>query len=404
VAPYRFNRRSTMIAALAFLFALQVQDTVPPDAIRDWPATIDRVVQRGVSAGGYPGAAIIVGREDTILLARGYGRLGWVDGAARVDPATTMYDLASLTKPLATTVAAMVLYDHARLDLDAPVARYLPHWRVGARERVTVRDLLTHRSGLPAGRDLWEVAGSPGAARRAVLDTPLELPPDHRFIYSDLGADVLGFVVEAIAHEPLDVFLAREVYGPLGLHHTRFRPRRGDLSHVAWTDAPHGLVNDRNAAALGGVAGHAGLFASAADVAVLAQMMLNGGTYHGTRVVSDTTIARFTTRTIGTRALGWDTCAGGASCGQFMGTRGYGHTGYTGTSVWIDPEHDVFIIVLANWAAGTRVHPAGPIAILDDVRADIADLAEAAVASGGPVPPPARIALRSDGERGWSGH
>ncbi len=393
-----------MIAAFAFLFVVQVRDTVPTPATGDWAATIDRVVQRGVTAGGYPGAAVIVGRQDTILLDRGYGRLGWVEGAARVDPATTMYDLASLTKPLATTVAAMVLHDRGRLDLDAPVARYLPHWRVGARERVTVRDLLTHRSGLPPGRDLWEVAGSPSAARRAVLETPLALPPDRRFIYSDLGADILGFVVEAIAHEPLDVFLAREVYRPLGLHHTRFRPRGGDLIHVAWTDGPHGVVNDRNAAALGGVAGHAGLFASAADIAVLAQMMLHGGTYHGVRVVSDTAIARFTTRTVGTRALGWDTCAGGASCGQFMGTRGYGHTGYTGTSVWIDPEHDVFIIVLANWAAGSRAHPAGPIAILDDVRADIADLAEAAVASGGPVPPPARIALRSDGERGWTGH
>ncbi len=393
-----------MIAALTFVFAVQVRDSVRPAATPAWPTTIDRVVQRGVTAGGYPGAAVIVGRRDTILLAHGYGRLGWVEDAGRVDPATTMYDLASLTKPLATTVAAMVLYDHGRLDLDAPVSRYLPQWRGGGREHVTVRDLLTHRSGLPAGRDLWEAARSPSAARRAVLETPLELPPDHRFIYSDLGADVLGFVIEAIAHEPLDVFLARGVYKPLGLRHTRFRPGSGDLTHVAWTDAPHGVVNDRNAAALGGVAGHAGLFASAGDVAVLAQMMLNGGTYHGVRVVSDTTVARFTTRTIGTRALGWDTCAGGASCGQFMGVRGYGHTGYTGTSVWIDPEHDVFIIVLANWAAGNHMHPAGPIAILDDVRADVADLAEAAVASGaaGHVPAPARVALRSDGERGWA--
>jgi CubicO group peptidase (beta-lactamase class C family) len=392
-----------MIAAFALLHAVQVRDTIRAAATTAWPTTIDRVVERGVTAGGYPGAVVIVGRQDTILVARGYGRLGWVDGAGRVDPQTTMYDLASLTKPLATSVAAMVLYDRGRLDLDAPVSRYLPQWRAGGRDRVTVRDLLTHRSGLPAGRDLWEGSHSPSAARRAVLDTPLELPPDRRFIYSDLGADVLGFVVEAVAHQPLDAFLARKVYGPLGLRHTRFRPTNADLPHVAWTDAPHGVVNDRNAAALGGVAGHAGLFASGSDVAVLAQMLLRGGTYHGVRVVSDTTVARFTTRTVGTRALGWDTCAGGASCGQFMGTRGFGHTGYTGTSVWIDPEHDLFVIMLTNWAAGTRAHPAGPIAILDDVRADVADLAEAAVASSprGPVPIPARVALRSDGERGW---
>ena len=393
-----------MIAAFALLHAMQARDTVRTTATPDWPTTIDRVVERGLTAGGYPGAAVVVGRQDTILFARGYGRLGWVDGAARVDPVSTMYDLASLTKPLATAIAAMVLYDRGRLDLDAPVSRYLPQWRGGGRDHVTVRDLLTHRSGLPAGRDIWATAHSPIAARRAVLETPLAFPPDRRFVYSDLGADVLGFVIEAVARQPLDVFLTRQVYAPLGLRHIRFRPDRADLSHVAWTDAPHGVVNDRNAAALGGVAGHAGLFASAGDVAALAQLMLHGGTYHGVRIVSDTTVARFTTRTIGTRALGWDTCAGGASCGQFMGTRGYGHTGYTGTSMWIDPEHDVFIIVLANWAAGTIGHRAGPIAILDDVRADVADLAEAAVASGpsAHVPVPARIALRSDGERGWA--
>jgi len=389
-----------MIAALALLCVVQFGDSagLTPDGL----ATIDRVVARGVAAGGFPGAAVVVGRHDTALLVRGYGRLRWGPHATRVDPSTTMYDLASLTKTLATGLAAMVLYDRGRLDLDAPVYRYLPRWRGGGRELVTVRDLLTHRSRLPAGRELWRVAHSPTAARHAVLATPLELSPGTRFVYSDLGADVLGFVIEAIVHQPLDVFLARHVYGPLGLRRTRFRPHGRDLTHVAWTDAPFGRVNDRNAALLGGVAGHAGLFASATDVAALAQMMLQGGVYHGVRLVSDTAVARFTMRTAGTRALGWDTCAG-ASCGQYMGPRAYGHTGYTGTSLWVDPEHDLFVVVLTNWAAGTSTHPAGPSAILADVRADVADLAEAVVASGpsGAIPPPALVGLRSDGARGW---
>jgi CubicO group peptidase (beta-lactamase class C family) len=391
-----------MIAALAFLCAVQVGDSTHP-SLPDGLGTIDRVVARGVAAGGFPGAAVIVGRHDTALLIRGYGRLRWGAHAPAVDPGTTMYDLASLTKALATGLAAMVLYDRGRLDLDAPVYRYLPRWRGGGRDQVTVRDLLTHRSGLPAGRELWRVAHSPAAARHAVLATPLELSPGTHFLYSDLGADVLGFVVEAIARQPLDEYLARHVYGPLGLRRTRFRPRGGDLAHVASTDAPPGRVNDRNAAVLGGVAGHAGLFASATDVAALAQMMLQGGVYHGVRLVSDTTVARFTMRTAGTRALGWDTCAGGASCGQYMGPRAFGHTGYTGTSLWVDPEHDLFVVVLANWAAGTYAHPSGPSAILADVRADVADLAEAVVASGpsGSIPPPALVALRSDGARGW---
>jgi serine-type D-Ala-D-Ala carboxypeptidase len=391
-----------MIVALALLCAVQFGDSVSaftPDGL----TTIDRVVARGVAAGGFPGAAVIVGRHDTTLLVRGYGRQQWTRHAAAVDPATTMYDLASLTKTLATGIAAMVLYDRGRLDLDAPVDRYLPRWRGGGREEVTVRDLLTHRSGLPAGRELWRVAHSPAAARRAVLATPLELSPGTRFLYSDIGADVLGFVIEAIVHQPLDQFLDRRVYKPLGLRHIRFRPRARDLSRLAVTDAPLGRVNDRNAAVLGGVAGHAGLFASAADVAALAQMMLRGGVYHGVRLVSDTTVARFTTRTAGTRALAWDTCAGGASCGQYMGTRAFGHTGYTGTSLWVDPEHDLFVVVLANWAAGTAAHPTGPSAILADVRADVADLAESVVAAGpsSPIPPPALVSLRSDGARGW---
>jgi CubicO group peptidase (beta-lactamase class C family) len=399
------DRRFPMIVALALLCALQLPDTAAPAAGADGLAMIDRVVAHGLSAGGYPGAAVVVGRHDRTLLVRGYGRLGWGAPAPPVDPSITMYDLASLTKALATGIAAMVLYDRGRLDLDARVDHYLPHWRGGGREQVTIRDLLVHRSGLPAGRELWRVAHSPAAARRAVLATPLELLPDTRYVYSDLGSDVLGFVIEAIVHEPLDVYLTRHVYGPLGLRHIGFRPHGRDLRHVAWTDAPRGKVSDRNARVMGGIAGHAGLFASATDVAALAQMMLRGGVYHGVRIVSDTTIARFTTRTAGTRALGWDTCAGGASCGQYMDTCAYGHTGYTGTSVWIDPDHDLFVVVLTNWADGTAVHPTGPSAILADVRADIADLAEAIVASGptGPIPPPALVALRSDGQRGWFG-
>jgi len=389
-------------AALVLLSVFQVADSTG-QPMPDGLATIDHVVAHGVAAGGFPGAAVVVGRRDTLLLVRGYGHQRWGPHARTIDPSTTRYDLASLTKTLATGLAAMVLYDHGRLDLDAPVDRYLPRWRGGGRERVTVRDLLTHRSGLPAGRELWRVARTPAGARRAVLATPLDELPGTRYVYSDLGADVLGFVVEAIVREPLDAYLADRIYRPLGLRHIGFHPRGGQLAQLAWTDARPGAVNDRNARVMGGVAGHAGLFASATDVAAIAQMLLHGGVYHGIRLVSDTTVARFTARTAGTRALGWDTCAGGASCGQYMGPTTYGHTGYTGTSLWIDPEHDLFVVVLTNWAAGTAGHPAGPGAILADVRADVADLAEATVASGpaGPIPPPALVALRSDAARGW---
>ena len=374
-------------------------------------APVDRVAIHGLAAGGYPGVAVVIGRRDSTLLARGYGHRDWTSSSASVDPTHTLYDLASLTKVVATTAAAMVLYDRGQLDLDARVSRYLPGWGIKGRSTVTIRDLLTHRSGLPAGRELWRVAHTPAAARRAVLATPLEYRPGSHFLYSDIGADVLGFVIEAISHEPLNVFVAQNVYRPLGMHYTEFRPPSTLLSQVARTEAPDGRVLDRNAAVLGGVAGHAGLFASAGDLAIFSRMMLGGGRYHGVRLVRESTVALFTQRAApgDTRALGWDTCGGGASCGQYMGPRAYGHTGYTGTSIWIDPEHDLFVIVLANWASGTPNHPAGPSAILADVRADVADLAEAMVSTPDTssvaslhIPPLAMVTLRSDGARGWS--
>jgi CubicO group peptidase (beta-lactamase class C family) len=401
-----FGRRSWMLLCLALVAAVtQAADSVtlpaPPPL-----APVERAALHGLAAGGYPGVVIVIGRRDTTLLESGYGHRDWSPASGAVDPQHTLYDLASLTKVVATTTAAMVLYDRGQLDLDARVSRYLPGWKgANGRSNVTVRDLLTHRSGLPAGRELWRVARTPAAARRAVLATPLEFRPGSRFVYSDLGADVLGFVVEAIAHQPLDVFLARNVYRPLGMRHTEFRPPPTMVSEVARTEAPGGRVLDRNAAVLGGVAGHAGLFATAADLSVFSRMMLGGGSYRGVRIARASTVALFTQRAEGTRALGWDTCGGGASCGQYMDPQAFGHTGYTGTSIWIDPEHDLFVIVLANWASGTPTHPTGPSAILADVRADVADLAEAAVGpldSAEHVPPPELVALRSDGARGWS--
>jgi CubicO group peptidase (beta-lactamase class C family) len=366
-----------------------------------WRA-VDRAVARGIDFGGFPGLAVVVGRKDTTLLERGYGFTDW-DHSTTVDPAHTMYDLASVTKVAATTLAAMVLYDRGLLDIDAPVARYLPEWRPGARAGVTVRQLLVHRSGLPAGREVWRVARTPRAARRALLETPLEGVPGARYVYSDVGADIMGFVVERIAHEPLNAFVERHVYRRIGMSETEFRPSVSGHAHrFARTEAPAGRVLDRDAAALGGVAGHAGLFGTAGDLAILARLLLGRGTYHGVRVLSAATIDVFTAPEAGSQALGWELCTG-ASCGQYMSPRAFGHTGYTGTSMWIDPVHDVFVVVLANWASGTPAHAAGPIAILDDVRADIADLAVATVAGsrGGPIPDAASVAFRSDGARGW---
>jgi CubicO group peptidase (beta-lactamase class C family) len=368
-------------------------------------AAIDRVVGRGITAGGYPGAAVVVGRKGAVVWERAFGRLSWETSSAHVATDRTIYDLASLSKVVGTTTAIMVLYDEGRVVLDAPVVTYLPAFAGGYKDSVTVRQLLEHRSGLPAGRDLWRIAHSPDEARALVLDTPLVCRPGECYIYSDLGADVLGLIVESVTGEGLDRFLGERVFQPLGMNDTYYRPADSLKVRVAPTEVnpPRGYplqgeVHDENAYALGGVAGHAGLFSTAADLSIFAQMMLNGGEFNGVRIVSDSTIALFTHRAAGTRALGWDTCDGEGGCGKYLAARAYGHTGFTGTSIWIDPERQMFVILLTN-----RVHAARarrPAKVIADVRADLADAAVAACTDGSALTVP--VAFRADREAGWN--
>jgi len=370
-------------------------------------ATIDRVIERGIKAGGYPGAAVVVGRRGATVWEKGFGRLGWTSESGGVVAERTIYDLASLTKVIATTTAVMILFDEGKLHLDDPVAKYIPDFTGGGKENVTLRMLLEHRSGLPAGRDLWRIAHTPEEARAAVISTPLFAAPGQYYEYSDLGADMLGFTVEAVTGEPLDVFIGRRVFTPLGMTDTYFRPDASLRGRIAPTELTpprgyplRGEVHDENAYALGGVAGHAGLFSTASDLSIFAQMMLNGGSYNGARIVADSTVQLFTRRAAGTRALGWDTCAGSYGCGKYMGAEAYGHTGYTGTSLWIDPERDMFVILLTN-----RVHAARarrPAKVISDVRADLADVAALAVTddAGGPIAMP-RL-FRADRALSWN--
>jgi CubicO group peptidase (beta-lactamase class C family) len=370
-------------------------------------ATIDRVIERGIKAGGYPGAAVVVGRRGAAVVERGFGRLGWTSDASSVVAERTIYDLASLTKVVGTTTAVMILFDEGKIHLDDRVSQYVPEFAGGAKDNVTIRLLLEHRSGLPAGRDLWRIAHTPEEARAAVIATPLFAAPGQFYEYSDLGADMLAFVVEAASGMTLDQFLATRVFTPLGMSDTRFRPDASLRGRIAPTEITpprgypiRGEVHDENAYALGGVAGHAGLFSTASDLSIFAQMLLNGGTYAGTRIIADSTVQLFTRRAAGTRALGWDTCAGHYGCGTHMSTNAYGHTGFTGTSLWIDPDRDMFVVLLTN-----RVHAAKarrPAKVISDVRADLADAAALAVTDsrGGVLSMPR--SFRADRAVGWN--
>ena len=366
---------------------------------------VDRVVERGIEAGGYPGAAVIVARKGKAVLQRGFGRLSWDESSPEVSPTSTIYDLASLTKVIGTTTAVMVLYDQGRISLDAPVSRYLPEFTGGEKDLVTIRQLLTHRSGLPAGRDIFKLTHDPVEARKLVLATPLIAHPGQYYEYSDLGADVLGMVVEAVSQQPLDEFLADYVFHPLGMYQTGFRPADSLDARIAPTGTSgggrrsRGEVNDENAYALGGVAGHAGLFSTAADLSVFAQMMLNGGTYDGVRIIADSTVQLFTTRAAGHRALGWDTPTGSFGSGNYLSEHSFGHTGFTGTSLWIDPDRDMFVILLTNRVYASR--SPHPVRVIADVRSDLSDAASLSVtdmATGALVMP---ASFRADREVGW---
>ena len=370
-------------------------------------AKIDHVVERGIAAGGYPGASVVVGRRGAAVMEKGFGRLNWSSSSPAVSADRTIYDLASLTKVVGTTTALMVLFDQGKIGLDDPVQKYVPGFTGGAKDRVTVRMLLEHRSGLPAGRDLWRLAHSPQEARDLVIATNLVCDPGHCYEYSDLGADMLGFVVEAASGQRLDQFLATNVFKPLHMDDTFFTPADSLRSRIAPTEVTpprgypiQGEVHDENAFALGGVAGHAGLFSTAYDLAIFAQMMLNGGIYNGTRVVSDSTVALFTTRAAGTRALGWDTCGGSGSCGSFFVSVAFVHTGFTGTSLWIDPNRDMFVVLLTNRVYEARAKR--PAKVIADVRADLADAAALAVTDYGDGPMAMPAKFRADRAVDWN--
>ncbi|HVH13925.1 MAG TPA: serine hydrolase domain-containing protein, partial [Longimicrobium sp.] len=315
-------------------------------------AAAERLVAAEVRRGAFPGAALAAGRGAQMELLRGVGNAEW--GRYEVNAERTIYDIASLTKVVATTTAVMLLVEDGRMDLDAPVSRYLPEFMGGKKDRVTIRHLLTHTSGLPAGAG---VSGTPAEALRALMRVPLKAAPGARMVYSDVGFVVLWAAAERAAGEPLDGLLQRRVYGPLGMVATRFNPGgetcdRCSPSYRADDGTPvRGKVHDPTARKLGGVAGNAGLFSTAADLARFAAMLANGGELEGVRVLREETIRRFTTRQpkAGNRALGWETPKErGGSAGTQVSRKAFGHTGFTGTSLWVDPERGTWTVLLAN--------------------------------------------------------
>ncbi|HLQ59202.1 MAG TPA: serine hydrolase domain-containing protein, partial [Gemmatimonadales bacterium] len=294
----------------------------------------------------------------------------------------TIYDLASLTKVIALTTECILLVDQGKLDLDAPVQRYLPEFRGPMKDQVTIRHLLTHSAGLAADLPLFDSTRTREAALRMVDTSPLLSPPGTRFVYSDLSAIVLMQVVERITGRPFDQVLADDVFGPLGMTATRFVPPKSWDDRIAPTEVDTffrhrlliGEVHDESAARLGGVSGNAGLFSNAPDLARFAAWLLDTRAGRPGPLRADSGLVhRFTTKQDippgSSRALGWDTPSELSSAGTKMGPNAFGHTGFTGTSIWFDPDRNVFIILLTNRVNPTRAN----IKILQ-VRRRVADL------------------------------
>lgn len=335
------------------------------------------LLDRAVKDHAFPGGVLAVGWHGQ-LVEHAFGRLTYDARSPKVRDAT-IYDLASLTKPIVTTSAIMMLVAEGRVDLDAPLSRYLPEWASGAnagqqadwRKKVTARELLLHTSGLPAHREFYKDTKGRDAILKRAHAEPLVAEPGTKVEYSDLGFMLLGEIVERLTGETLDEFAHDEIFAPLGMSHSYFNPPRSLRAQIAPTENDtafrkrqlQGEVDDGNAFAMGGFAGHAGLFSTAQDLSVFAQMMLNGGMYAQERIFTRTMIDRFTQRVnVGNsaRALGWDVPTENSSSGHHMSQRAYGHNGFTGTSMWIDPEKGLFVILLTN-----RVYPS---AANDNIR------------------------------------
>jgi CubicO group peptidase (beta-lactamase class C family) len=370
-----------MVPLLAVMF--QAQTAVP---------SVDRVVMEGIAGGVYPGAVVVVGRRDTVLLARGYGHLTWLARSAVPRPDSTVYDLASLTKVVATVPAVMLLVDQGKVQLDRPVHDYLPDFQGAGKERITVRMVLSHTSGLPAWRPFFRQAHDPAAMRRLVMEEPLRWAPGRRVEYSDLNGMLMGWIVEAASGEPLDRFTHDRVFVPVGMSQTGYRLPRAAWRRAApvgvWRGTPvAGQVHDQNAARLGGVSGHAGLFSTGADLARYAQVLLRGGrTPACSSLIRAETVDLFTRAAAAGRGLGWEMrdTTSADNTGTRLSPRTFGHTGFTGTSLWIDPERDLFVIMLTNRVYAPRARHSIPL--LKEIRGRVADAAVDLVAGLPPSP------------------
>jgi CubicO group peptidase (beta-lactamase class C family) len=363
------------IISFSFILPQKIPQEVGMDP--SFAANIIYVTERGIQLGAYPGAAVVIGKDSAIIVEKGIGRVEWNGEVVR--PAETMYDLASLTKIVSPTLAAMYLYDKDKLDILAKVKTYIPEY---PHDNVHIWNLLTHTAGLPAGKSLPKNRGTE-EYKRLIINSRLIYKPGTHYLYSDLSAIIMGIVIERITKMPLDKFVKDSIYTPLHLKSTMYLPDTSFYYRIAPTDNSRGKVSDPIAKKLGGVSGNAGVFSTADDLAIIAQLMLNKGEINGYRLFSRQTYWVFTSNWGHSRGLGWQMCDSSYGCGNFPKSS-FGHTGYTGTSIWIDPEKKLFVVILTNRLDNPKTHASQKM--LSAIRTDIVNLA-----LGGTVPDTSKV-------------
>lgn len=343
---------------------------------------IDHIMREAIRDSIFPGATVTVLKDGILAFERGYGYHDYTK-TRRVRP-SDIFDLASVSKVMGTTLATMKLVDEGKLKLNDPVSKYIPEYAVGDKAKITIAHFLSHTSGLPPFRVYVDSLKTRNAILAAIRKEALVNAPGERYVYSDLGMILLGSIIEQITGMRQDAYLSRTFYTPMGMSSTMYNPTKANnrlLTRILPTEHDtvyrkmwiHGVVHDERAYYLDGVAGHAGLFANGRDVAIFASLMLNKGMYGGVRYLKTETVDLFTAKTSapGNRAIGFDmkSPSGFSSAGTLAGPRTYGHTGFTGTSVWMDPDRNLAIIVLTN-----RTYPyRGSATGIGGVRAQVAD-------------------------------
>jgi CubicO group peptidase (beta-lactamase class C family) len=341
------------------------------------------IVQGGCESHAYPAAVVEVGTRDGPIWQQAFGRLKY-EAEAPATRKDTIFDLASLTKVIATTSLAMRFVEQGKLSLNDRVGQWIPDWRGQDREAATLRSLLAHGSGLTAWLPFYRDYTGRTEFEHAICALPLEAPPDTKSIYSDLGFMLLGFIIEDVGQRPFGV-QAEDLIKTITSEPLLFNPpatlRRSiaPTEYDAWRGRVLvGEVHDENCWALGGAAGHAGLFGTAAGVGDFARAVLEALAGQRPVLASATAMREFVTRAgaSGSRALGWDTMMPSSSCGTKMSRSAFGHTGFTGTSLWVDPEREVYVVLLTN-----RVHPSRENTAIQQIRPSLHDAVVAAMSA-----------------------